>query len=188
MIWRIWSCFLNYFVRLSDSRKTTDTLGPPFKEGDKFVQEICQYPSTQFDTFIRQQKYHGPDSLGACKENCFLTCPKLCAEPKSRYWKCCFWGIVLTAIRLYFIPAGMLQLSKTSPLQLCWRPPPPPTGKSVRVFLNSKKKLKGAAASGVIFLEALKSPCNLQVVDFCERSRELVWLDGAINGTTERGR
>lgn len=44
IIWRIWSCLLNYTVILSDSRKTTDTLGSPCREGDKFVQTVVGIP------------------------------------------------------------------------------------------------------------------------------------------------
>ena len=35
---------LNYNVRLSDSRKTTDMLGPLFGEGERFVQEVVSVP------------------------------------------------------------------------------------------------------------------------------------------------
>lgn len=123
MIWRIWRCLLNYTARPADSRKTKEMLGLPFREGDKFLQEVANIPVHSMTPSLDSRNITDR-LLETLQGKVVLACPKWRPEPKWRYWKYCYWGIALTAVRLYFIPAGMFQLSKTSPL--CWRPLPTP--------------------------------------------------------------
>jgi len=74
---------LNYNVRLSDSRKTTDMLGPLFGEGERFVQEVVSVPIHNLTLSSDSKKYHGPDCWGACKENCFWLVLNYVLNPSS---------------------------------------------------------------------------------------------------------